>query len=146
MNYDFLIMQLSTTHLDLDDKNLPLVIVLKLLEASIFPVFLFVIFLIIQHAYKTSLSISKRFQLSLIANFIFFIGALGGVILTNDVMVRAVFYFTMFSAGVCGLGVSLFSYRLSKFRAIPKWSIILWGIFTILTLILTIQKGSSFLR
>ncbi len=126
--------------IEIDDKNLPLAIIMRLLEASIFPLTLFILCLVILNVTRSRYSIIERFQLSILFGVVFLIFAFGGVLMTSDVLVKAEdnFFSTVF--GVCGLGLSLFAFRLSEFRGIPWWTIIPWLLVTGLTLVTVIER------
>lgn len=123
-----------------DGKNLPLEILRILFEASIFPLVMFILFLVILEMTKNRYSITERFQLCILFGVLFLIGAIGAVHLTTDYLFKTVAHFTYTASGVCGLGISLYAYRLSKLRGIPIWTIITWILITGATLLIVLER------
>lgn len=125
---------------DVDDNGYPFLTIERLFEASIFPLILFIFCLAILYTTKSRYSILERFQLSMLFGVVFLIFAIGGVLMTMDVLLKAEDNFISTVFGVCGLGLSLSAYRLSELRGIPWWTLIPWLLVTGFTLFVVIDR------
>lgn len=116
--------------------------IMEFVEGSFFPVLALFVILVILEKTKPKLSTITNFQIAL---------AVGSMFLYTSALsfggrMYGYFDFTQYylsvASGVCGLGISSYSFRLTKLRGVPAGAIVLWVMITCLTILVLIWRIS----